>query len=79
MSLKGLILGAQGTEQVVRASSLDEPLTPTNFNVKGSSTQGSGAVDAVKVDQGGYFVNRSGVKVFASPSACRTTTTTRTT
>jgi len=64
LSLKGLCLGAQGTEYSVRASSLDEPLTPTNFNVKSASTQGSGVVDAVKIDQSGYFVNRSGVKVF---------------
>lgn len=64
LSLKGLLLGAQGAEHSARASSLDEPLTPTNFNIKASSTQGSGTVDAVKVDQTGYFVNRSGTKVF---------------
>ena len=64
LSLKGLLVGAQGTEFTVRASSLDEPLTPTNFNIKGSSTQGSGAVEAVKVDQAGFFVNRSGTKLF---------------
>ena len=64
LSLKGLMVGAQGTEYSIRASSLDEPLTPTNFNVKPSSTQGSGSVDAVKVDQSGVFVNRSGVRVF---------------
>lgn len=64
LSLKGMLLGAQGAEYSVRASSLDEPLTPTNFNMKVSSTQGSGSVNAIKVDQTGYFVNRSGVKVF---------------
>lgn len=64
LSLKGLVMGAEGAEFSARASSLDEPLTPTNFNVKGSSTQGSGPVDAIKVDQSGYYVNRSGVKVF---------------
>lgn len=64
LSLKGMLLGAQGAEYSVRASSLDEPLTPTNFNMKVSSTQGSGAVDAIKVDQSGYFVNRASVKVF---------------
>jgi hypothetical protein len=64
LSLKGLLVGAQGTEFTVRASSLDEPLTPTNFNIKGSSTQGSGAVEAVKVDQAGFFVNRSRTKIF---------------
>lgn len=64
LSLKGLLLGAQGAEYSVRASSLDEPLTPTNFNMKVPSTQGSAVCDALKVDQHGYFVNRSGVKVF---------------
>lgn len=64
LSLKGMILGAQGAEYSVRASSLDEPLTPTNFNMKVSSTQGSGPVEAIKVDQSGYFVNRASTKVF---------------
>jgi hypothetical protein len=64
MSLKGLVLGSQGAEYTARASSLDDPLTPTNFNVKASSTQGSGSVDSWKVDQGGYFVGRSTTKVF---------------
>ena len=64
LSLKGLLLGAQGAEYSARASSLDEPLTTTNFNLKIGSTQGSGAVDAVKVDQTGYFVGRSGTKLF---------------
>ena len=64
MSLKGLIIGTQGNEGSVRASSLDEPITPTNFNIKFPSTQGSGTVEAVKIDQAGYFVNRSRIKVF---------------
>jgi hypothetical protein len=64
LSLKGLLVGAQGAEFTVRASSLDEVLTPTNFNVKASSTQGSGSVDAVKIDQGGCFVDRSGTNIY---------------
>lgn len=64
LSLKGLLLGAQGAEYSARASSLDEPLTVTNFNLKCGSTQGSGAVEAVKVDQTGYYVGRSGIKLF---------------
>lgn len=64
LSLKGLVLGAQGAEHSVRASSLDEPLTPTNFNIKGTTTQGSGNCSAVKIDQNGYFVDRTGCKVF---------------
>jgi hypothetical protein len=64
LSLKGLLVGAQGAEFTIRASSLDEVLTPTNFNVKASSTQGSSGVDAVKIDQGGCFVDRSGTNVY---------------
>jgi hypothetical protein len=64
LSLKGLLVGAQGAEYCARASSLDEPLTVTNFNMKVSSTQGSGVADAVKVDQTGYFINRAGVKIY---------------
>ena len=63
MSLKGLLIGTQGAEMVARASSLDEVITPTNFNLKTSGSQGSGQVDAVKVDQFGYFVNRSGTRL----------------
>lgn len=64
MSNQRMIIGAQGAEFSARASSLDEPLTPTNFNLKITSTQGSGAVESVKIDQSGLFVNRSGAKVF---------------
>lgn len=64
LSLQRLLIGAQGAEFGAKSSSLDEPLTPTNFNVKAASTQGSGAVEAIQVDQGGYFVNRSGVRVY---------------
>jgi hypothetical protein len=64
LSLKGLVLGAQGAEYTARASSLDEVLTPTNFNLKVSSTRGSGSVEAVRVDQGGFFVDRSGLRMF---------------
>lgn len=64
LSMRGMILGAQGAEWSARSSSLDEPLTRTNFNLKSPSTQGSGAVEALKVDQLGYFVDRAATKVF---------------
>lgn len=63
-SLRGLLVGAQGAEFVARASTLDEPLTPSNFNLKSPSTQGSGSTPALKIDQGCYFVDRTTCKVF---------------
>ena len=64
LSLQRLILGGQAAEHSARSSSLDEPLTATNFNLKAASTQGSNAVAAVKVDKNGVFVQRGGVRVF---------------
>lgn len=64
ISLQRLILGAQGAEYGCRSSSLDEPLTPTNFNVKAPSTQGSGALSGLKIDSRGYFIDRTACKLF---------------
>ncbi len=64
LSTQRLLLGTQGTEFSLKASSLDEPLTPTNFGIRPATTQGSNAVQAVSADQNGYFVNRSNMKLF---------------
>ncbi len=64
LSVTRLIMGAQGSELEVRSSSLDEPLTPTNFNIKPASTQGSAPVEPVKIDQRGLYVQRGGARVF---------------
>lgn len=64
LSLQRLILGGQAAEFSVRASSLDEPLTPTQFNPKVCGTEGAADVAAVKIDQNGVFVQRGGVRVY---------------
>lgn len=70
MSGTRLLLGAQGAEWMCRSSSLDEPLTPTNFNIKPASTRGSAAVSAVSVDHSVIFVDRSAVRIHElSPDA----------
>lgn len=65
LPLERLLIGTDGAAASARSSSLDEPLTPTNFNIKNPSTQGSAKVSAVKVDSQGYFVQRSGRRVYA--------------
>lgn len=65
VSLQRLMLGAEGAEWSARSTSFDEPLTVTNFNMKAVSTQGSGGVDAVKVDDRAIYVQRGGTRVFA--------------
>jgi hypothetical protein len=64
LSLPSLLVGTQGAELVAKASSLDEPLTPTAFSLKPASTLGSAALRAVKVDTGGIYVQRSGSRVY---------------
>jgi hypothetical protein len=64
MSQQRLLMGAEGAEYTIRSSSQDEILTPTNFNIKASTSQGSATVDAAKVDQSAVFVQRGGTRVF---------------
>ena len=64
LALQRLLIGGQGAEFSVRSSSLDEPLTPTNFNLKTASTQGSAGVPAIKIDARGVMVQRGGTRVY---------------
>jgi len=64
LPLNSLAIGGQDSEYIVKATTFDEPLTPTNFNIKNPSSQGSSNVQAVKVDSRGIFVNRGATKVF---------------
>lgn len=66
LPLQRLILGAEGSIFSARSNSLDEPLTPTNFNLKDVSTQGARNVTAAKVDKSGVFVQRSGTRVMST-------------
>lgn len=64
LSLQRLLLGPQGSEYSARSSALDSPLTPTDFVLKICSTEGSSAVDPVKINQQGFYVDRTGIKVY---------------
>ena len=64
LPLAHLLVGTQGAELVAKSSTLDEPLTPTQFSLKPASTLGSANLRALKVDAGGIFVNRGGSRVY---------------
>jgi hypothetical protein len=64
LPMQRLVLGGQLAEFSVRSSAFDEPLTPTNYNIKKCSTQGSAPVQPVMVDSRGFFVQRGGSRVF---------------
>ena len=59
-----LLIGADGSIFSARSSSFDEPLTPTNFNIKDVSSQGAANVVPVKIDTSGVFVQRAGQRVY---------------
>lgn len=59
LALQRLVVGVETSEKVVRSNSLDEPLTPTVFNIRAPSTKGSTAVAPVKVDTSGMFVRNN--------------------
>lgn len=64
LPLQRMVLGGQGAEFSCRSTSFDEPLTPTNFNIKRASTQGSGAVSGAAIDTQGIYVQRGGQRVY---------------
>lgn len=64
LSLGRLTLGTDAGIITARSSSVDEPLTPTKFNIKYTNTQGTADVRAVACDQKGLFVQRSGRRVY---------------
>jgi hypothetical protein len=64
LSLERLVLGGPGKEFVVRSSSLDEPLSPTLFNVKSPSDKGSAAVAAEQLGTSAIFVGKDNTRVF---------------
>lgn len=64
LPMQRLLIGAGGQIWSARSSSLDEPLTPTNFNLKPISGQGSASVAGEPLDTNAVFVQRSGVRLF---------------
>lgn len=59
-----LVIGTDGSEVGARSTSFEEPLTPSNFNLKNISTQGSAAVQSVVIDKDVFFVQRNGTRVY---------------
>jgi hypothetical protein len=63
---KTLAVGTVGGEFSVRASTLNEALTPDNITVRRESTVGSADQMAVRINQAVLFVQRAGRKLYES-------------
>ena len=62
-SSRSLLVGTQASEFAVRASGTDEPITPTNAQIKQQSAHGSSEVEPGKVGHTVLFIQRAGRKV----------------
>lgn len=65
LSLQRLIALTGGQEVSIRASSFDEPLSPTAFTARSSSNRGSANIQAVQIDGHGIFVQRNEKRIYA--------------
>lgn len=64
VSTERLLAGADASVIQAKSSSFDEPLTPTNFNLKSFSTQGSTRLGAAKIDTRVIYVQASNRRVY---------------
>lgn len=62
-SSRSLLVGTSGGEFAVRASGTDEPLTPTNAQIKQQSAYGSANVQPVQVGNAVLFLHRAARKI----------------
>jgi hypothetical protein len=60
-----LLFGGQLAAWEIKSSSIDEPVTPTAFGINEVSTQGTAAVEAVKIDNAGYYVQRNATRLYS--------------
>lgn len=64
MSLRSLFLGSSSAELDARSNSFEEPLTPTNFNIKAASNKGSSGANSVIEDERGIYVQAGRTKAY---------------
>lgn len=70
LAVNNLLLGDEGAARVAKASSIDQPLTPTAFSLKIVAEVGTASIRALKVDTNGVYVGRNGSHVYQlSPDA----------
>lgn len=64
MDSSRLMMGIMSDEISIRSDSFGAILTPFNVNIKPGTNQGAANVDAIRIDDKIYFVQRSGTKIY---------------
>lgn len=75
MSIRQLLVGAEGAEVQGRSNDFEEAITPTNFNLRSESTYGSAAIQPVKVDKTAIFIDRTKARVMETEDSPQGTST----
>ncbi len=64
LPLNRLLMGIASDELSIRSNSYGDVLTPSNANIKRGSSQGAGTIDAIAINNRGYFAQRSLQKLY---------------
>ena len=64
MPSRSLLVGGEAAVFSARSTSFEEPLTPTNFNLKEVISQGTLGIQAIKVDGSVIFAQAGGQRVY---------------
>ncbi len=64
LPLQRLIAMTDAAEIPARSSAFDSPLTPTSCSFKDASSIGAAAYSPAKMDKRGFFISRSGVRLY---------------
>ena len=64
LSLMRLLAGRDQQVSSIRASSLEEVITPTNVSSRDCSTQGTARAAPIKIDKEGVFIEQTGRRVY---------------
>lgn len=64
LSLDHLLAGADTSIIMARSDAIDNPLTPSNLNLRQSMTNGAFAIQAVRIDSRAVYIDQSGRKIY---------------
>lgn len=64
LSLQRMAIGTDAATVTARSNSFDEPLTPTNFNLRQTATRRAASAQAVKVDSRGIMIDGSTRRIY---------------
>lgn len=60
VDLRYLIMGTDGGEFTARSTNFEDPITPSNFNLRELGTYGTAKVNPVKIDNSVVYVDKTG-------------------